>query len=50
MNLWPKRTNPPDQPRRTPAERRRRERDIHRIDKGTANWLRRGGTGPRKGD
>ncbi len=49
MGLWSKLTNPPDRhPARTPAERRRRNDEIRRIDKGTASWLRRGGTGPRK--
>nr|BEK68831.1 hypothetical protein KPHV_60580 [Kitasatospora purpeofusca] len=50
MGIWPKRTNTDPPPRRTPTERRRREREIRAIDTGTANWLRSGGTGPRKGD
>lgn len=43
MGFWPKRTNTDPPSRRTPTERRRRERDIRAIDKGTAAWLRSGG-------
>ncbi|MFF7991749.1 hypothetical protein ACFZDG_18390 [Kitasatospora xanthocidica] len=51
MSLWSKLTG--GQPASTPStgrtakERARREREIRRIDAGTANWLRRGGRGPR---
>ncbi len=34
---------------RTAREKRRREREIRNIDKGTAAWLRAGGLAPRKG-
>ncbi|MER5350611.1 hypothetical protein ABT093_09795 [Kitasatospora sp. NPDC002551] len=47
MGLWSKRTSQTTSSTtlvgRTPAERRRRERDIRVIDKGTAAWLRSGG-------
>ncbi|MFB7907664.1 hypothetical protein ACFC1T_14625 [Kitasatospora sp. NPDC056076] len=33
---------------RTPRERVRREREIRRIDNGTAKWLRSGGLAPKK--
>jgi hypothetical protein len=50
MGLWSKLTGgqtAEPSTGRTPAERRRRNREIHRIDAGTSSWLRRGGTGPR---
>jgi hypothetical protein len=34
---------------RTPAERRRREREIRAIDTKTASWLRGGGMDPKRG-
>ncbi|MER5356094.1 hypothetical protein ABT093_37960 [Kitasatospora sp. NPDC002551] len=48
MAFWPKSTNPPaaadaSPAGRTPTERRRREREIRRIDAATAKWLARGG-------
>ncbi|MGW3072349.1 hypothetical protein [Kitasatospora sp. NPDC001132] len=34
---------------RTARDRARRDREIRKIDAGTAAWLRRGGRGPRDG-
>jgi hypothetical protein len=53
MGLWSKLTsNKPAEPStgRTPAERRRRSREIHRIDAGTAARLHPGDRNPRKGE
>jgi hypothetical protein len=45
MGIWTKLTGQ-EQPvaGRTPKERRRRAKEISRIEKGTASWLRAGGT------
>ncbi|MFJ2579988.1 hypothetical protein [Kitasatospora aureofaciens] len=52
MGLWSKltggQTATSTTTSRTPRERARREREIRKIDAGTANWLRAGGRGPRK--
>ncbi|MCG6499443.1 hypothetical protein [Kitasatospora sp. A2-31] len=51
MGLWSKltggQTAETTPTRRTLADRRRREREIRRIDKGTAAWLAAGGRGRR---
>ncbi|MGA5820842.1 hypothetical protein ACPC54_23615 [Kitasatospora sp. NPDC094028] len=50
MGLWSKITSSQtaSATRRTTRDHERRNREIRRIDAGTATWLRNGGIGPRK--